>query len=338
MDAQKSRIALQPLRVEASHRKFYRIVDSLSALSWVAMESPPKLENNKQFVALANLFQGLGTPAIFAVNHDYGFFLMEDLGEHHLHDAYGNLGKDAASRQKIINLALDALLPIQRLTHPQIPPYDESRLIMEFDLCAKWFAADLMSMSLSQSDLSTLAKSRSHLLSAMLEQPQACVHRDYHCRNILLMGNGGSRRIGIVDFQDALIGPALYDVASLLQDCYAVHERAVISASIERFAKMTPLLAGIAMEEVLWWHDACAIQRQIKAVGIFARLHLRDGKSSHLHYIPSVLTRAAALAANYKKTESLSLLLEHWAEQAGKSKLLATAASLDDGSSPAGAT
>ena len=114
----------------------------------------------------------------------------------------------------------------------------------------------------------------------------------------------------------------LYDVASLLQDCYALHDKTVIAAALHRFASMSPVFTDIAPEQIAWWHDACAIQRQIKAVGIFARLHLRDGKSSHLHYIPAVLARAAALAATHDATQALSPLVSRWAEEAANNPLL----------------
>ena len=179
-----------------------------------------------------------------------------------------------------------------------------------------------MSIPPSADDHATLAAARSTLVDAMLEQPQVCVHRDYHCRNVLLSGDPDSPRIGMVDFQDALIGPALYDAASLLEDCYAAHDDAVIAKALHRFASRNEVLAGKTQEQVNWWHDACAIQRRIKAVGIFARLHLRDGKSSHLHYIPSVLARTSALTAAHDATQMLSPLLGEWAEQAATNSLL----------------
>ena len=315
-------VLAHPLRVEASHREFYRLQDALSDRSWVAMSSPPSLENNEQFVALAELFHGLGTPKVLAADQVTGFFLMEDLGSVHLSDAYLRFGTDHTARTDILNLALDALKPLQKLADPQILPYTEDRLIMEFDLCAEWFARSLMSIPLSADDHTTLAAARSTLVDAMLEQPQVCVHRDYHCRNLLLSGDPDSPRIGMVDFQDALIGPALYDAASLLEDCYAVHDDAVKAKALHRFASRSEVLAGEAQEQVSWWHDACAIQRHIKAVGIFARLHLRDGKSSHLHYIPSVLARTSALTAAHDATQMLSPLLGEWAEQAATNSLL----------------
>lgn len=311
-----------PLRVEASHREFYRLEDAISGRSWVAMSSPPTLENNQQFVALAELFHGLGTPKLLAADQINGFFLMEDLGSDHLYDAYRRVSADQTALADVLNLALDALKPLQELADPQIPPYTEDRLNMEFDLCAEWFARSLMSIPLSANDQNTLAAARTTLVEAMLEQPQVCVHRDYHCRNLLLTGDPDNPRVGMVDFQDALIGPALYDAASLLEDCYAVHGDAVIATALHRFASRHEMLAGKAQEQITWWHDACAIQRRIKAVGIFARLHLRDGKSSHLHYIPSVLARTSALAAAHDATEMLSPLLGEWAERAATNSLL----------------
>ena len=315
-------IALDPLRVEASHRAFYRAVDNHSSESWVVMFSPPSLENNQQFEALAHVFSGLGTPELFAVDHARGYFLMEDFGTEHLVDAYDLAGNNAERRGDILNFALDSLLPLQRIQDPAVPVYDEDRLIMEFDLCSEWFATQLMDQPLTTQDSAVLSQARSQLTRAMLEQPQVCVHRDFHCRNLLLHSHNGSQRLGIVDFQDALVGPILYDPASLLQDCYVVHDESLIRKCLARFATNTPALASIEQGQLHWWHDACAMQRQIKAVGIFARLHLRDAKSSHLNYIPSVLGRAATLASTYQETRDLAQLLRHWADEASTKTLL----------------
>ena len=157
------------------------------------MSSAPTFENNEQFVAWAKLFHGLGTPKLLAADQVNGFFLMEDLGSVHLSDAYLRVGADQTALADILNLALDALKPLQELADPQIPPYTEARFIMEFDLCAEWFARGLMSIPLSADDQTALAAARSTLVDAMLEQPQVCVHRDYHCRNLLLSGDESTR-------------------------------------------------------------------------------------------------------------------------------------------------
>ena len=323
-------IFLEALRVEASHRHFFRLRTHASGRSWVAMRSPPTLENNLQFAALAQVFQGIGAPQLLASDFERGFFLMEDLGSLHLSDAYESAGGDPLVLQRLVDSALDALLPLQEIADSTIPPYDEARLIMEFDLCAEWFAEQLIQTTPGPTDADTLVDARATLVLAMLEQPKVCVHRDYHCRNLLLRSEAGERStIGMVDFQDALIGPALYDPASLLRDCYFTHDEELICAALGRFAGRHPLLASISSEKVMWWHDACAIQRQIKAVGIFARLHLRDGKSSHLGYIPSVLSRAAAVAHQYPDLIALAKLLGRWASAASQHALMQPASNAD---------
>ena len=325
-----TKVSLKALRVEASHRHFYRVRGDASNRSWVAMWSPPALENNPQFVVLAQVFQAVGAPQLVASDFERGFFLMEDLGSLHLSDAYESAAGDSLALQRLVDSALDALLPLQEIADPAIPPYDEARLIVEFDLCAEWFAEQLIETPPRPTDAATLADARATLVLAMLEQPKVCVHRDYHCRNLLLRSEAGDQStIGMVDFQDALIGPALYDPASLLRDCYFTHDESLIRAAMGRFAGRHPLLASIPPKKVMWWHDACAIQRQIKAVGIFARLHLRDGKSSHLGYIPSVLSRAAAVAHQYPDLIALAKLLGRWASAASQHALMQPASNAD---------
>ena len=319
---QQPNIFLQALRVEASHRHFYRIQGDSLEQSWVAMWSPPELENNPQFIALASVFAGLGTPKVLAQDQERGFFLMEDLGETHLIDAYQQDEKNPLHLATCVNLALDALIPFQQVKHPAIPAYDEDRLALEFDLCAQWLVAGLMAESIGQGANEALASSRQLLIDTMLQQPRACVHRDYHCRNLLVTGSSATPKLGIVDFQDALIGPVLYDPASLLRDCYYTHGESLITDCLARFAQHNPALAGVSIKTLTWWLDACAIQRQIKAIGIFARLHLRDNKSSHLRYVLPTLKRLTVLTEVYPELEQLHRLLSTWSSAAHQLDLL----------------
>lgn len=319
---QQANISLQALRVEASHRHFYRVQNDSLEHSWVAMWSPPELENNTQFVALASIFAGLGTPKVLAQDQERGFFLMEDLGETHLVEAYQEDEKNPLHLAQCVDFALDALLPFQQVKNAAIPAYDGDRLVMEFDLCAQWLVEGLMTESLGHEATEALTSSRQILVSAMLEQPRVCVHRDYHCRNLLITGNGLTKKLGIVDFQDALMGPVLYDPASLLRDCYYTHEESLIANCLVRFAQHSPELTGVSTKTLTWWLDACAIQRQIKAIGIFARLHLRDGKSSHLGYIAPTLGRLAVLTKAYPELHQLHTLLAAWSSAADQLELL----------------
>ena len=321
-------ISLLSLRVEASHRIFYRTVGD-TPTNWVAMSSPPELENNDQFLALAELFHanGLGVPQIIHKDLGLGYFLMQDLGSTHLEDLYPptqtatGLQANSATHslaEEAIKAALDTLQQLQPIHSALIPSYDQARMEMEFDLFGEWFVDKLLGAQITREQVELLATIKQLLINALLEQPQACVHRDYHSRNLLYQNShsGQQPKIGIVDFQDALIGPALYDPASLLRDCYYTFSEQDIDTLLRHYVNASPLFAQYNYDatsdhaKIKTWFDFTAMQRQIKAVGIFARLHLRDGKSSHLEHIPTVMKRLASVANGYSETQDLAVFCQ----------------------------
>lgn len=127
------------------------------------------------------------------------------------------------------------------------------------------------------------------LIRSITSQPTVAVHRDWHSKNLMVRDG----RIGIVDFQDALAGPALYDLASLLHDCYWEFDQQTINLRLKQYLDRCPFQFTDPLELL----NRTALQRQLKAVGIFVRLKIRDGKNSHLQYVEGVLARSAALAA-----------------------------------------
>jgi aminoglycoside/choline kinase family phosphotransferase len=197
-----------PLRVEASHRSFYRIQTNRRSL--VLMDSPPSLERNTQFTILAQVFheQGLAVPEILAQEDELGLFLLTDLGSTHLEDLYGSAKQEAA-----LAAAIDALPILAAISHPAVEPYSADRLHMEIGIFTEWFLEGLLQYPVERTQLQTISEL---LVSTAQLQPKGCLHRDYHCRN-LLYDNG---RFGIVEFLDALHGPFLYDIAYLMRDCY----------------------------------------------------------------------------------------------------------------------
>ena len=156
-------------------------------------------------------------------------------------------------------------------------------------------------VAVATSGANTLNTVKALCLDTMLEQPQTCVHRDYHCRNLLFKQN----QLGVVDFQDALIGPGLYDIASLLRDCYYRHNEAQVDHYLGLFLQRSPYFDAAQFTSLKRAFDLTAIQRQLKALGIFARLHLRDGKSSHLVWIEPVLHRLIEVARTHSETQTL---------------------------------
>ena len=270
---------IETLQPEASFRSFYRVYRN--GRSMVVMDAPPDKEDPARFIKLAGLFaaSGVPVPTILAADVGQGFVLMDDLGRRHFVDTY--LSGDA---QSAIETGISMLHTLQQVPIEAVPPYTRARLADELDLFSQWFLSGLLNTSVA-ADWASLRQS---LIDDLSSQPTVVVHRDYHCKNLLLSASG---RLGIVDFQDALAGPALYDVASLLRDCYWRFEEPVIRRGLAGYLEHCPWQFSDP------WHqlNRTALQRQLKAIGIFARLHLRDGKSSHLRYIEPVLDHAAFL-------------------------------------------
>lgn len=301
-----------PLPVEASHRLFYRVAPGESTArsdhtSLVVMHSPPELENNDQFVLLARVFaaRGVGVPQLIAQELDAGWFLMSDLGSTHLADVYETRGPDS-----VLSGVIEALTRIQQITDPAIPAYTPQRFRDELEIFSRWFVENLLEQPFPQARLEGCFE---HLVENTQSQPQCCVHRDFHCRNLMLTANGD---IGVVDFQDALVGPAAYDLASLLRDCYYRFTEADIARWREAYLGLTtlPVDRGRFAEQL----DLTAIQRQLKAVGIFSRLHIRDHKSSHLVHIIPVLDQLRDLCRTYPEMRELAVFLDRIDPQAAR--------------------
>jgi aminoglycoside/choline kinase family phosphotransferase len=303
---------VEPLKVEASHRRFYRVRPRETAEpTQVVMSSPPDLEHNEQFELLASIFSkfGVGVPRIMASDRAAGWYLMTDLGSVHLEDVYGSPQADAA-----MDLALDTLLRIQAVNDLNLQPYTPGRFRDELDIFRRWFVEDWLQVPFPAGDLTPVFEA---LVAMTQDQPQCCVHRDFHCRNLLV----GEHTLGVVDFQDALLGPVSYDLASLLRDCYHRFSETEIERWREGYLARTSLqLDPVKFAADL---DLMAVQRQLKAVGIFARLQLRDVKSSHLRYIPPVLAHLGEVAERYPILQPLSRRLPSW-QQAAAAKLAAS--------------
>ena len=154
------------------------------------MWSPPALENNRQFVALARVFETTGAPHC-SPDFARGFFLMEDLGSLHLSDAYQSAAGDAVTLQRLVDTALDALLPLQDISDANIPPYDEARMTMEFDLCAEWFARGF-NLHLGLQTPALLQTPARAWCMRCLNSPQPAFN-DYHCRNLLRAAKQANR-------------------------------------------------------------------------------------------------------------------------------------------------
>ena len=270
---------------DASFRRYYRLADGNRRI--VLMDAPPPFEDVRPYVAVAGLLRGLGlsAPEIYAEDAADGFLLIEDFGD----DTYTRLLTGGADQTALYRLAVDTLVALHRAVGtagtPALPPYDEGRLLAEAALLADWYAPAVLGAPLSAEVREDyLARWRAVLPLAAL--PATLVLRDYHVDNLMLLaGRADVRGCGLLDFQDAVCGPASYDLVSLIEDARRDVPAALGAAMIERYLAAFPELDRA---EFLRSCAILAAQRNCKIIGIFTRLWRRDGKPSYLPHIARV--------------------------------------------------
>ncbi|MEE9254027.1 MAG: phosphotransferase [Pseudomonadales bacterium] len=302
-----SSAALEPIAADASFRHFFRI--RTSSRTFIAVDSPPERENNEQYVRLSQFYLAaeLRVPEVLDADLEAGFLLVNDLGTRLMHDVINEHNADA-----LYERALNDVIRIQRMpaTSDVVPPYERERLQMELSLFTEWLLEAFLELELDEDEQALVAQTAATLVDAVDAQPKVCVHRDFHSRN-LVMGDAGE--IGIVDFQDSLIGAYTYDPVSLLRDCYLTWPEPRIQRWAQEYHRRA-LDVGHSfvpdLDRFLYDFDLTGVQRHLKAVGIFARLHLRDGRDALLQYIAPVLRHLIRVSAARTELAPLGALIE----------------------------
>ncbi len=299
---------LVPASSDASFRRYFRLMTNDGP--YVVMDAPPGREDSRPFIEIAKTLKryGLHVPEVFASDLDNGFLLLTDMGET---DYLSMLNSDNADR--MYKSAIDSLITMQSAGSSQgliLPKYDQDLLLSEMALFRDWLLQKHLAVHLTDSESRDLEITFNLLIKNALEQPQVLVHRDYHSRNLMLSEESGP---GILDFQDALIGPISYDLVSLLRDCYISWPQNRQEDWVEYYCQNAVEQQLIAENEIIRfikWFNLMGVQRHLKASGIFARLYHRDGKSGYLNDIPRTLTYITVVADQYPELKPLSDLLE----------------------------
>jgi N-acetylmuramate 1-kinase len=302
-----SEFDIAPASDDASFRRYFRIRRSDAQASLIAMDAPPDKESCAQFVRVARVFAeaGVHVPAIHAQDLAQGFLLLSDMGERTYLQAL-----DEGSAAKLYEPALDALLRIQLASRPGVlPDYDVDLLTRELRLFPDWYVSRQLRRQLGAAQAATLEEGFSTILRNNLSQPRVFVHRDYHSRNLMVC----EPCPGILDFQDAVHGPITYDLVSLLRDAYiAWEEERVIDWAVRYWEKARSARLPVAGDFAEFYRDFewMGVQRQLKVLGIFARLSFRDGKNGYLKDQPRVMNYARRACARYRELTPLARLLD----------------------------
>jgi len=298
---------IAPASDDASFRRYFRVRRGNAQAPLIAMDAPPDKESCAQFVRVAGVFAAAGVhvPAIHAQDLAQGFLLLSDLGDTTYLDAL-----DERNAETLYGHAFDALLRIQLASRPRVlPDYDRELLEKELRLFPDWYVAHQLSRELAPAQAEHLAKAFSAILENNLAQPRVFVHRDYHSRNLMVCDPCP----GILDFQDAVYGPITYDLVSLLRDAYiAWDEERVIDWAVRYWEKARGAKLPVAGDFADFYRDFewMGAQRQIKVLGIFARLCFRDGKRGYLKDQPRVMDYLRRTCARYRELAGLARLLD----------------------------
>lgn len=298
-------ITLRPITNDAGFRRYFRFA---SPSEWLAVDAPPQTEDSRQFIALARYLSlnNVNTPKIHAADEQQGFLLVEDFGDDLLH---GKLTD--ATADKFYQQAFETLINLQSCPDNQqlVPRYDGELLRRELLIFNEWFVTGLLGYSLNSAETSMLDTMFSKLEASALDQPQSLVHRDFHSRN-LLVRTTKNEPLGVIDFQGALWGACTYDLVSLLRDCYIRWPATDVkrwALEFRSLAIQSGLLNGDTSEaEYLRWFDWIGLQRHIKVLGIFARLHLRDHKHHYLQDLPLVIRYTLEVTEAYPGLRTFS--------------------------------
>jgi aminoglycoside/choline kinase family phosphotransferase len=286
---------------DASFRKYYRLKNNQD--SFLLMDSSLEMESLTPFLDVTSklLSKGINAPSILEQNLDDGFLILEDFGNTHYLDV---LNKE--NFQTLYKKAINEIIKMQSVDASNLPIYDKEFLCFEMNLMQEWYLEKKLKLSLSPNQKEMIKNSIDSISEVILTQPQNIfVHRDFHSRNIMLTANN---EIGIIDYQDAMSGAITYDLVSLLKDCYINFEK----EKIDELALYLKDKSNLDVDDktFLKWFDFMGMQRHIKVLGVFSRLHIRDNKDGYLKDIPLTLKYAIEATSRYDETKELSTFLK----------------------------
>ncbi len=271
---------------DASFRRYDRL--TLGGKTAVLMDAPPPMENVAPFINVASLLGGLGfsTPRILAQDQGRGLLLLEDLGD----DTYTRLLQQGRDERALYELAIDALIELRRRV-PQsaleaLPAFDEARCLREVSLLLDWYWPAIKGAAAPDNVRVEFEAAWRAVLPSLWKAGRTITLFDFHVDNLLVLPDrDGFQACGLLDFQDAVAGPAPFDLASLLEDVRRHVPQALAEAMIERYLRGN---ADLAKADFLAAYAVSAAQRNTRIAGTFTRLLKRDSKPNYQRFMPRV--------------------------------------------------
>ena len=302
---------ITPISSDASFRRYFRITTSKLDHTLILMDSPPEKEPLQKFLSRAEIFNELkiAIPTIYSRNSLMGFLIIEDFGDTTLLKKISE-NKDPTT---LLISAIDILLKIgdeykkkRNTMDRKVNTFSKKILLEELDLFRNWYVGTHLDQKSRYFPVHNFQTFTDSLISSMLREPQTLIHRDFHSKNLMYLNK--SNKIGVIDFQDALVGPITYDLVSLLKDAYTDYSQDVENACLRYFFEKIAerqLVKG-SFESFKTSYDYTAIQRNLKIIGIFCRLKYRDNKDNYMRYLKKLNQRTLAISENYSELQFIT--------------------------------
>ena len=305
---------LQRASVDAGHRSYWRSAGKGQAR--IIMDSPPSLEDVRPWLRMRDLLEGGGVrvPQVFARDVGAGYLLLEDLGGPTLAQVL-----DEQNADRWFALAITQLLRLQAIAVPQeLGEFGEALLQRDADLFEEWFLQRHLGLQLDCGEVEKLQRVQRLLMDNALAQARVLTHRDFMPRNLMPT----QPDLAVLDFQDCVRGPLAYDAISLFKDAFLSWPLARVDGWLAQYHQRAqaaglpvPVLASFQRDA-----DWLGLQRHLKILGIFARLHYRDGKSKYLQDVPRFIAYLDEVLPRYPQLQPLADLLESRIKPALQSK------------------
>ena len=308
--AERPSVDFAPASADASFRRYFRLTRGTD--TWIVMDAPPQQEDCRPFLAVARLLRhwGVNAPDILAEDLAQGFLLLSDLGTQTYLQALTPDNADALFAEAVATLVhLQARAQAEPEAMQFLPSYDATLLWREVRLFGDWYLPRHLGVTLNGEEAGELERALGLLVKAALAQPRTFVHRDYMPRNLML----SQPNPGVLDFQDAVIGPVSYDAVCLFKDAFLSWPAARVEGWLQGYwerarAAQLPVPAAFAD----FWRQAewMGLQRHLKVLGIFARLTHRDGKPQYVADTPRFVRYVMEVAPRYPELAPLAALFE----------------------------
>lgn len=287
---------ISPIKGDASFRRYFRVFSEDK--TFIAVDAPPEQENSHPFIAVSRSLSAVDVkvPEVFSFDLKNGFMLLTDFGNDLYHQVL-----NSENVNLLYGKALEDLLKIQTckpLPDLTLPYFNQDFMAQELLNFRTWFLEQHLEIKMKDEEHQLLTETFEKILALSTSQPQCFIHRDYHSKNLMVLPNN---EVGVLDFQDAALGPITYDAVSLLRDCYIVWPTEEVEKWVlSYFSRLQEKgMIQVSSEVFLKWFDWMGVQRHLKAIFIFSRKYHRDDVSDYLQYIPNALSYVMQVTGRY---------------------------------------